>query len=290
MTVSPVTRGVLKLMPSMISRPLAFRKTRRIAQRYLNGNVRRVGQFMLLEVPRSVTLGVAPGSTGCAFYESTLRELLRLLVGHDGLGGAHALRGSRRGVVRVARRLARRGSDELQLTPRLMLTPETLPAIQRALADAKLDGWLLFDFQGTNPIVGGMLALKGMLSRRIFVWIPREGVPHALGHAIERGPMANLAGSVDQVGVQLLAQPRELRERHGERQADRDGVLGRRRGAVSRPRAGRRARDGARGGRDVDRVERRAGDAVLRDVERGRHRVARARRRGDRDDRAARRS
>jgi Xaa-Pro aminopeptidase len=33
-----------------------------------------------------------------------------------------------------------------------------------------------------------MLALKGMVSRRIFVWIPREGVPHALGHAIERGP------------------------------------------------------------------------------------------------------
>jgi Xaa-Pro dipeptidase len=69
-----------------------------------------------------------------------------------------------------------------------MLTPETLPAIQRALAEAELDGWLLFDFQGINPIVGGMLALKGMLSRRIFVWVPRDGVPHALGHAIERGP------------------------------------------------------------------------------------------------------
>jgi hypothetical protein len=35
-----MTRGILKVMPSMISRPLAFRKTRRIAQRYLNGNVR----------------------------------------------------------------------------------------------------------------------------------------------------------------------------------------------------------------------------------------------------------
>ncbi len=69
-----------------------------------------------------------------------------------------------------------------------MLTTETLPALQQALADAKLDGWLLFDFQGTNPIVGGMLGLKGMVTRRIFVWIPREGAPHALGHAIERGP------------------------------------------------------------------------------------------------------
>ncbi|MEO8336013.1 MAG: M24 family metallopeptidase [bacterium] len=69
-----------------------------------------------------------------------------------------------------------------------MLNPETLPAIQRALADAGLDGWLLFDFQGSNPIVAGMLSLKGMISRRIFIWIPREGVPHALGHAIEPGP------------------------------------------------------------------------------------------------------
>ncbi|MEO7456223.1 MAG: Xaa-Pro peptidase family protein [Gemmatimonadaceae bacterium] len=69
-----------------------------------------------------------------------------------------------------------------------MLTTETLPALQQALADAGLDGWLLFDFQGTNPIVGGMLGLKGFISRRIFVWVPREGMPHALGHAIEPGP------------------------------------------------------------------------------------------------------
>ena len=84
----------------------------------------------------------------------------------------------------MARRLARRRPVARQL----MLTPETLPAMQRALADAQLDGWLLFDFQGVNPIVGGMLGLKGMVTRRIFVWIPREGVPHALGHAIEPGP------------------------------------------------------------------------------------------------------
>ena len=69
-----------------------------------------------------------------------------------------------------------------------MLTPQELPAIQQALADADLDGWLLFDFQRTNPIAMGMLGLEGFISRRIFVWIPRRGVPHALGHAIEPGP------------------------------------------------------------------------------------------------------
>jgi Xaa-Pro dipeptidase len=69
-----------------------------------------------------------------------------------------------------------------------MLSPDRLPALQRALADAKLDGWLLYDFHGVNPIANGLLALEGMVSRRIFVWIPRDGVPRALGHAIEAGP------------------------------------------------------------------------------------------------------
>ena len=69
-----------------------------------------------------------------------------------------------------------------------MLSPATLPALQRAIVDAGVDGWLLFDFQGCNPIAGGLLQLEGMVTRRIFVWIPREGVPTALGHAIEPGP------------------------------------------------------------------------------------------------------
>jgi Xaa-Pro aminopeptidase len=69
-----------------------------------------------------------------------------------------------------------------------VLSPATLPALQRAIVDAGVDGWLLFDFQGCNPIAGGLLGLQGMVTRRIFVWIPRDGVPSALGHAIEPGP------------------------------------------------------------------------------------------------------
>jgi predicted hydrocarbon binding protein len=84
MTVSPVTRGLLRFMPSLVSRPMALRKVRAMSRRYLNGNVRRVGTSVLLEIPRSITVGVAAGGAGCAFYEATLRELLRLLVGTTG--------------------------------------------------------------------------------------------------------------------------------------------------------------------------------------------------------------
>ena len=83
-TINPVTRRMLLLLPSVIARPLALRRTRSIAARYSNGSVRRVGGYVLLEVPRSVTLNTAPGSIGCTYYEAMLRELLGLLVGGVG--------------------------------------------------------------------------------------------------------------------------------------------------------------------------------------------------------------
>jgi Xaa-Pro aminopeptidase len=67
-----------------------------------------------------------------------------------------------------------------------LLTESSLPAIQQAIADAEFDGWLLYDFRGVNGVAGGMIGLKGMVSRRIAVWIPRSGTPVAVSHAIEQ--------------------------------------------------------------------------------------------------------
>ena len=67
-----------------------------------------------------------------------------------------------------------------------MLTPASLPALQAALTEAKLDGWLLFDFRGLNPVAGSLLGMKGMVTRRIFAWIPAKGNPVAITHAIEQ--------------------------------------------------------------------------------------------------------
>ena len=69
-----------------------------------------------------------------------------------------------------------------------MLQPESLPEIQSALEGAGLDGWLLYDFHGLNPVAVGMLELPGMTTRRFFVYIPRRGSPVAITHAIEQGP------------------------------------------------------------------------------------------------------
>ena len=69
-----------------------------------------------------------------------------------------------------------------------MLDHSTLPEIQKALREQQLDGWLLFDFHGLNPVATGMLGMDGLLSRRIFALVPREGTPVAISHAIEQGP------------------------------------------------------------------------------------------------------
>jgi Xaa-Pro aminopeptidase len=76
-----------------------------------------------------------------------------------------------------------------------VLQPQSLPALQAALAKADFDGWLLYDFHGLNPVAVGMLELPGMTTRRFFVYIPRSGAPVAITHAIEQGPWLGWPGS-----------------------------------------------------------------------------------------------
>jgi predicted hydrocarbon binding protein len=83
-TLSPVTRRLMLALPSLLARPVALRNTKRLVARYLNGRISRVGATVYLEVDESVTLDAAPRSTGCAYYEAGLKELLRLMVNSVG--------------------------------------------------------------------------------------------------------------------------------------------------------------------------------------------------------------
>jgi len=84
LTLSTTVRRTILVLPSLLARPLALRHARRIAARYFDGTIRRVGNYLMLEVPESVTIDTAPRAAGCTYYEAGLRELLRLLIG----GGA----------------------------------------------------------------------------------------------------------------------------------------------------------------------------------------------------------
>ena len=66
------------------------------------------------------------------------------------------------------------------------LSPDSLGEYQAALRTAGVDGWLFYDFRGTNPIVGELTGVGGFVTRRFFVWVPVSGPPVAITHAIEQ--------------------------------------------------------------------------------------------------------
>ena len=115
LTISPATRQMLRGLPSLVARPIALRRARRITERYLGGRLTRHGAFLLLEIPGSVTLDVAPRSVGCAFYEAALKELLRLLIGST--GAVDHVRCASRGEGACEWRAEWRGMQSLPETP-----------------------------------------------------------------------------------------------------------------------------------------------------------------------------
>lgn len=94
-TIPATTRRMMRIMPSLVSRPIALRHLRRIAERYFDGAIARVGSSLMLDVPESVTLETAPRNGGCAYYEAGMRELLHLLV--NGAGAVEHVRCRGRG-------------------------------------------------------------------------------------------------------------------------------------------------------------------------------------------------
>jgi Xaa-Pro aminopeptidase len=70
-----------------------------------------------------------------------------------------------------------------------------LSAIQRAVADEGVDGWLFCDFRGSDPIGRRVLGLDdGMATRRWFYCIPARGTPCKLVSAVEPAVLAALPG------------------------------------------------------------------------------------------------
>jgi Xaa-Pro dipeptidase len=71
-----------------------------------------------------------------------------------------------------------------------------LQAIQQALVEADLDGWLFYDFRGSDPIGRAVLGLAGgaIQTRRWFYLVPARGEPRKLCHRIEAGALDGLPG------------------------------------------------------------------------------------------------
>ena len=74
-------------------------------------------------------------------------------------------------------------------------------AVQAALKADGLDGWLLYDFRGLNPIAADVTAVgrQGghLATRRWYYLIPATGEPRGLVHKIEKNSLAHLPGTTD---------------------------------------------------------------------------------------------
>jgi Xaa-Pro aminopeptidase len=78
---------------------------------------------------------------------------------------------------------------EVELTGRF-----DLAAVQGLLAVQNLDGWLIVDHSGQNPVARSLVAVQGNSSRRWFYLVPRAGEPTVLCHASEVASFGNVPG------------------------------------------------------------------------------------------------
>jgi Xaa-Pro dipeptidase len=71
-----------------------------------------------------------------------------------------------------------------------------LSAVQSALRQFGLDGWLIYDFRGSNVLARRIVGFPGdqMGSRRWFYFVPAAGEPQKLVHRIESGALDHLPG------------------------------------------------------------------------------------------------
>ena len=71
-----------------------------------------------------------------------------------------------------------------------------LAQIQRALREFQIDGWLLFDFRGSNVLAQRVLGIapEAAGTRRLYYWVPAQGEPRKLVHRIEAGALDHLPG------------------------------------------------------------------------------------------------
>jgi Xaa-Pro aminopeptidase len=71
-----------------------------------------------------------------------------------------------------------------------------LAKIQSALRQFRVDGWLIYDFRGSNLLARRIVGFRDdqMGSRRWFYFVPAAGQPHKLVHRIESGALDHLPG------------------------------------------------------------------------------------------------
>lgn len=107
---------------------------------------------------------------------------------------------------------------------------QRLRAIQAALQDERLDGWLFYDFRGSDPLAYRILGLDPdtLSTRRWYYFIPADGAPVGLVSTIEPHRLDDLPGATrtfftwqehDRALADILHGPRRIAMQYSPRNA-----------------------------------------------------------------------
>jgi Xaa-Pro dipeptidase len=79
---------------------------------------------------------------------------------------------------------------------------QKLADVRQALKEAKIDGWLLYDYRQTNGLATQFLEIPSdlLLTRRFFYWIPQQGNSIKILNKIEPYALEHLPGDISLYG------------------------------------------------------------------------------------------
>lgn len=68
---------------------------------------------------------------------------------------------------------------------------ERLQRAAAAVGESDVDGWLLYDFRHSNPLLWELTETSLHSTRRVYLWLPRDGEPVALVHHVDAAHFAS---------------------------------------------------------------------------------------------------
>ena len=84
-----------------------------------------------------------------------------------------------------------------------MAIGEALSGAREYLSESGIDGWLLEDYRGSNPILWNLIGNVGHITRPCWFFVPSEGDPVLLAHEVDAGRFSSMVESAGTQDVQI---------------------------------------------------------------------------------------
>ena len=67
-----------------------------------------------------------------------------------------------------------------------------ITSAQKFMSSKKIDGWLLYDYHGMNPIFWETVGQIPNVTRPCWLWIPKEGIPELIVSYVDQNRFEHL--------------------------------------------------------------------------------------------------